>query len=98
MKGAANHSGHKVPVGDGCFQFCLEVVPLAGIEPALPKELDFESSASTNFTTGAHPAFRHRTLPLAEPATQRNRLMRLLCILLSVASIGREEGGEAGWH
>ena len=29
------------------------MVPLAGIEPALPKELDFESSASTNFTTGA---------------------------------------------
>lgn len=30
-----------------------KMVPLAGIEPALPKELDFESSASTNFTTGA---------------------------------------------
>jgi hypothetical protein len=28
-------------------------VPLAGLEPALRKELDFESSASTNFTTGA---------------------------------------------
>lgn len=32
------------------------MVPLAGIEPALPKELDFESSASTNFTTGARVA------------------------------------------
>ena len=32
---------------------CLEMVPLAGLEPALRKELDFESSASTNFTTGA---------------------------------------------
>ena len=30
-----------------------EVVPPAGIEPALPKELDFESSASTNSTRGA---------------------------------------------
>lgn len=30
-----------------------EMVPLAGLEPALRKELDFESSASTNFTTGA---------------------------------------------
>ena len=31
----------------------MEMVPLAGLEPALRKELDFESSASTNFTTGA---------------------------------------------
>ncbi len=31
----------------------MEVVPLAGLEPALLAELDFESSASTNFTTGA---------------------------------------------
>jgi hypothetical protein len=29
------------------------MVPLAGLEPALLAELDFESSASTNFTTGA---------------------------------------------
>ena len=29
------------------------MVPLAGLEPALLTELDFESSASTNFTTGA---------------------------------------------
>src|SRR3546814_16998349 len=29
------------------------LVPLAGLEPALLAELDFESSASTNFTTGA---------------------------------------------
>ena len=28
-------------------------VPRAGIEPALPKELDFESSASTNSATEA---------------------------------------------
>jgi site-specific DNA recombinase len=32
-------------------------VPLAGIEPALLAELDFESSASTNSATGA---FGHR--------------------------------------
>jgi hypothetical protein len=30
-----------------------EMVPLAGIEPALLAELDFESSASTNSATGA---------------------------------------------
>ena len=30
------------------------MVPLAGIEPALLAELDFESSASTNSATGAH--------------------------------------------
>ncbi len=29
------------------------VVPLAGVEPALLAELDFESSASTNSATGA---------------------------------------------
>ena len=29
------------------------MVPLAGIEPALLAELDFESSASTNSATGA---------------------------------------------
>jgi hypothetical protein len=39
------------------------VVPLAGIEPALLAELDFESSASTNSATGAFgrpPPGRHR--------------------------------------
>ena len=35
------------------------LVPLAGLEPALLAELDFESSASTNFTTGA----RGRSVP-----------------------------------
>lgn len=30
-----------------------EMVPLAGIEPALLAELDFESSASTSSATGA---------------------------------------------
>ena len=32
------------------------MVPLAGIEPALLAELDFESSASTSSATGAHAA------------------------------------------
>jgi hypothetical protein len=32
------------------------LVPLAGIEPALLAELDFESSASTNSATGAFAA------------------------------------------
>ena len=32
------------------------MVPLAGIEPALLAELDFESSASTNSATGAFRA------------------------------------------
>jgi hypothetical protein len=37
------------------FRTCpdRDLVPLAGIEPALLAELDFESSASTNSTTGA---------------------------------------------
>src|SRR3546814_560044 len=38
------------------------LVPLAGLEPALLAELDFESSASTNFTTGAP----ERSLPYGE--------------------------------
>lgn len=29
------------------------MVPLAGLEPALRKETDFESAATTNFTIGA---------------------------------------------
>jgi hypothetical protein len=33
----------------------VKVVPLAGIEPALLAELDFESSASTSSATGATP-------------------------------------------
>ncbi len=33
--------------------FTLLLVPRAGIEPALPKEQDFESSASTSSATGA---------------------------------------------
>ena len=36
----------------------IKVVPLAGIEPALLAELDFESSASTNSATGARPRAR----------------------------------------
>ena len=32
-----------------------DLVPLAGLEPARISPLDFESSASTNFTTGAFP-------------------------------------------
>jgi hypothetical protein len=39
----------------GRFRTCpdRDLVPLAGIEPALLAELDFESSASTNSATGA---------------------------------------------
>ena len=49
------------------------MVPLAGIEPALLAELDFESSASTNFTTGAcHGRIaRKRGAP---PRAKRRRL------------------------
>lgn len=31
-----------------------EMVPLVGLEPTRVSPLDFESSASTNFATGAH--------------------------------------------
>ena len=40
--------------------FKFAVVPLAGIEPALLAELDFESSASTNSATGAYRAWPER--------------------------------------
>ena len=36
------------------------LVPRAGIEPALPKEQDFESSASTSSATGAFRVQRYR--------------------------------------
>ena len=36
------------------------LVPEAGIEPALPKEQDFESSASTSSATRAHPMGRQK--------------------------------------
>ena len=44
------------------------MVPLAGIEPALLAELDFESSASTNSATGAFatPAGRPEVAKRAE--------------------------------
>ncbi len=39
------------------FKVCL--VPVAGLEPALPKKPDFESSVSTNSTTLAFSAQFH---------------------------------------
>ena len=36
-----------------CYYLYFSLVPLAGIEPALLAELDFESSASTSSATGA---------------------------------------------
>ena len=36
------------------------LVPEAGIEPALPKEQDFESSASTSSATRANPMGRQK--------------------------------------
>jgi hypothetical protein len=48
------------------------MVPLAGIEPALLAELDFESSASTNSATGAFAASPERT-EAAKPAEYSGR-------------------------
>jgi hypothetical protein len=48
------------------------MVPLAGIEPALLAELDFESSASTNSATGAF-ATPGRRLRVAKPAEYSGR-------------------------
>ena len=46
------------------------VVPLAGIEPALLAELDFESSASTNSATGAFPGSGSARIIVAATARQ----------------------------
>jgi hypothetical protein len=48
------------------------LVPLAGIEPALLAELDFESSASTNSATGAFAA-SPETTEVAKPAEYSGR-------------------------
>src|ERR1044072_4841781 len=47
------------------------MVPLAGIEPALLAELDFESSASTNSATGAFATAG--ALEVAKPAEYSGR-------------------------
>ena len=47
-------AGRQIQANSGKHVLRAALVPLAGLEPALRKELDFESSASTNSTTGAH--------------------------------------------
>src|SRR6202035_3369362 len=47
------------------------MVPLAGIEPALLAELDFESSASTNSATGASRSAK--AAEVAKPAEYSGR-------------------------
>src|SRR5690242_8889629 len=51
------------------------LVPLAGIEPALREELDFESSASTSSATGAfgHEPKGRALGPVAKPAEYSGR-------------------------
>ena len=50
------------------------LVPLAGIEPALLAELDFESSASTNSATGAFHDIS-RKAEVAKPAEYSGRAL-----------------------
>jgi hypothetical protein len=50
----------------------FSVVPLAGIEPALLAELDFESSASTNSATGAYHDIGQQA-DIAKPAEYSGR-------------------------
>ncbi len=49
--------------GKGRLESLVRLVPLAGIEPALLAELDFESSASTSSATGAHGRHPYRGVP-----------------------------------
>jgi hypothetical protein len=51
------------------------MVPLAGIEPALLAELDFESSASTSSATGAFGGVAEAGI--AKPAEYSGRLSRV---------------------
>ena len=61
------------------------LVPLAGIEPALLAELDFESSASTNSATGAFatPAGRRGVVKRAEYSGRGGRVNPLVWKRLS---------------
>src|ERR1700760_3809448 len=52
------------------------MVPLAGIEPALLAELDFESSASTSSATGARRASAGKA-DIAKPAEYSGRAFRV---------------------
>src|ERR1700722_464995 len=71
------------------------LVPLAGIEPALLAELDFESSASTSSATGAFgrpkPASRSRR----NIAAGRRRSTRCEEGCLDRAAVPRYEAGSA---
>jgi hypothetical protein len=52
------------------------LVPLAGIEPALLAELDFESSASTSSATGARRGLTAKAA-VAKPAEYSGRACRV---------------------
>jgi hypothetical protein len=62
-------------VSFGIQSFHFKMVPLAGIEPALLAELDFESSASTSSATGAfgHEPKGRALGPVAKPAEYSRR-------------------------
>jgi hypothetical protein len=73
------------------------MVPLAGIEPALLAELDFESSASTNSATGAlaTPAGRPRVVKRAEYSGRGGRVNPLVWKQLSSAFVTRNDMAKA---
>ena len=57
IKKSENESEEKKPEFQTSLSLCFSLwflVPEAGIEPALPKEQDFESSASTSSATRAY--------------------------------------------
>ena len=80
----------------GKADYCIgsrnkSLVPLAGIEPALLAELDFESSASTNSATGAFatPAGRRGVVKPAEYSGRGGRVNPLVSKRLSGACVVR---------
>ena len=70
------------------------MVPLAGIEPALLAELDFESSASTNSATGAFatPAGRRGVVKRAEYSGRGGRVNPLVWKRLSALRCPKRRG------
>ena len=74
------------------------LVPLAGIEPALLAELDFESSASTNSATGAFAtaAARPEVVKRAEYSGRGGRVNPLVLKRLSSGFVVRNGTANAG--
>ncbi len=71
-------------------------MPLAGIEPALLAELDFESSASTSSATGARAKRSPRDIERRRARGQRPPADRIQEILILARYAGAMDSAAAG--